>query len=206
MRSYLNFFVRAAAIALRRSFSAPYDLVIVCTMPDAAIVSALPCRLFGSRTLLDIHDTMPELYLDKFDGKRGRLGARLLMAEERLSAWLADRVLAVHDLHAERLRQAGIPAGKIVVVTNGPDPRIFKSASLNDNAYTTAAHANESPFTLVCHGTITHRLGLDTAVEAMVLVHSRLCRRALAHHWHRRLSQRDQIAVPAAGSGGGGQL
>lgn len=167
LRSYLNFFARAAALAMRRSFTARYDLVIVCTMPDVAILSALPCRLFGSRIVLDIHDTMPELYLDKFAGSRGRLGARLLMAGERLSAWLADRVLAVHDLHAARLQEAGIPAGKIVVVTNGPDPRIFKPG-----AGRTAD--SDAPFTVVCHGTVTRRLGLVTAIEAMALLRGRL--------------------------------
>jgi glycosyltransferase involved in cell wall biosynthesis len=171
LRSYTNFFARAAALAIRRSFSARYDLVIVCTMPDAAILSALPCRLFGSRIVLDIHDTMPELYLDKFEGGRGRLGPRLLMAGERLSAWLADRVLAVHDLHAARLRQAGIPAEKIVVVTNGPDPRIFKP---NGCAGRPLAVAGDGPFTVVCHGTVTRRLGLVTAIEAMALVRGRL--------------------------------
>lgn len=171
LRSYLNFFAHAAAIALRRSLAAPYEVVIVCTMPDAAILSALPCRLFGSRTVLDIHDTMPELYLDKFPGKRGRFGARLLMAQERLSARLADRVLAVHDLHAERLRQAGIPGPKIVVVTNGPDPRIFTPARNGSRRNCTV---NRTPFTMVCHGTVTHRLGLDTAVEAMALLRHRL--------------------------------
>jgi glycosyltransferase involved in cell wall biosynthesis len=149
--SYLKFFARAGAIALRRSYTGPYDVVIVCTMPDEAILSALPCRLFGSRTVLDIHDTMPELYLDKFDDQRGRFGARLLMAGERMSAWFADRVLAVHNLHAERLCQAGITAHN--GFTNG-----------------SGAAAPQSPFTLVCHGTVTHRLGLDTAVEAMALV------------------------------------
>jgi glycosyltransferase involved in cell wall biosynthesis len=175
VRSYVNFFLRAAAIALRRSFSASYDLVIVCTMPDEAILSALPCRLFGSKTVLDIHDTMPELYLDRFEGKRGHFGARLLMTGERLSAWLADRVLAVHDLHAERLRQAGIPAHKIVVVTNGPDPRIFKPAAVSGFIQGNGEGAMaQSPFTVVCHGTVTRRLGLDTAVEAMALVRKNL--------------------------------
>jgi glycosyltransferase involved in cell wall biosynthesis len=169
LRSYFNFFARAAALATRRSFTARYDLVIVCTMPDVAILSALPCRLFGSRIVLDIHDTMPELYLDKFEGGRGRIGARLLMAGERLSAWMADRVLAVHDLHAARLQEAGIPAGKIVVVTNGPDPRIFKPA-----AYRARGRAKGEPFTVVCHGTVTRRLGLVTAIEALALLRGRL--------------------------------
>ena len=173
LRSYTNFFARAAAIAIRRSFSARYDLVIVCTMPDAAIASALPCRLFGSRIMLDIHDTMPELYLDKFEEGRGRFGARMLMAGEWMSALMADRVLAVHDLHAERLQQAGIPARKIVVVTNGPDPRIFKPTAVNGLAKGGPEHTNHTPFTVVCHGTVTHRLGLDTAVEAIARVRNR---------------------------------
>src|SRR5579862_764974 len=128
LRSYINFFTQAAVLAVRRSLQARYDVVIACTMPDAAILSALPCRLFGSKLVLDVHDTMPELYLDKFGGRHGRIGARMLMLQERLSAWLADRVLAVHDLHAERLHQSGVPERKLVVITNSPDPRIFPTA------------------------------------------------------------------------------
>src|ERR1700675_2231866 len=43
LRSYINFFSRAAALAMRRSLKTRYDVVIACTMPDAAILSALPC-------------------------------------------------------------------------------------------------------------------------------------------------------------------
>jgi glycosyltransferase involved in cell wall biosynthesis len=167
---YARFFSRAATQAMRRSTGRPYDVVIVCTMPDAAVLSALPLRVFGSRILLDIHDTMPELYLDKFgneDGDRhGWLGARLLMWEERLSAALADHVLAVHEPHRQRLIDAGIPARKITVVTNGPDPRIF--------GIERAAPPQRDRFKLVCHGTVAHRLGLDLVVRAIALLRDRL--------------------------------
>jgi glycosyltransferase involved in cell wall biosynthesis len=170
LESYIAFMIRAALLAIRRSFTASYDLVVVCSMPDALVISALPCRFFGSKILLDVQDTMPELYLDKFGGRRGRLGARILALEERLSARLADGVLAVHDPHAERLLQAGIPASKIVVVTNLPDPRIFKLPG--------ADQLDKSPdgshFTVVFHGTVTPRLGLDTAVKAVAMLHNRL--------------------------------
>jgi hypothetical protein len=85
-RSYLRFFAMATWKALRLSLDQRYDAVIVCTMPDAAVLCALPTKLFGSRVLLDVHDTMPELYQDKFGGRQGALGARFLMLEERLSA------------------------------------------------------------------------------------------------------------------------
>jgi len=166
--SYLSFFSAAVWIAARLSARRPYDLVIVCSIPDAAVLCALPPKLFGSKVLLDIHDTMPELYQEKFGGRRGALGARLLMFEERASAWFADRVLAVHDLHARRLRDSGISPDKIDVVLNSPDPRLFPP---HQNGRANGACI---PFTLITHGTIGRRLGLDTAIEAVNILRDRI--------------------------------
>lgn len=187
VRSYLRFFAMAAWRVLRFSMAARYDLVIVCTMPDAAVLCALPARLFGSPVLLDVHDTMPELYRDKFGGRRGAFGAKLLMVEERASARCADAVLAVHELHRLRLVESGIPARKIHTVMNAPDPAIFhangRNGDLGDGSADSGAAAAAGrhvdaaspapdvvPFTLVCHGTLTRRLGLDIALEALALV------------------------------------
>jgi glycosyltransferase involved in cell wall biosynthesis len=162
VRSYARFFARATATALRLSRVQRYDAVVACSMPDAVVLCAAPLKLFGTRVILDVHDTMPELYRDKFSDSRGALGTRLLMLEERMSAWLADRVLAVHELHRIRLESAGIPADKIRVVLNSPDPRIFFPAPIRANA--------GPAITLVCHGTITRRLGLDVAFKALDLL------------------------------------
>lgn len=167
VRSYLRFFAKASWTALRLSLVERYDVVVVCTMPDAAVLCALPARLLGSKIVLDIHDTMPELYQDKFGGRRGALGARLLMLEERTSAGCADRVLAVHALHRTRLVQAGVPAHKIRTVMNAPDPTLFCAMpNRRDRA--------DGRFTLTCHGTVAHRLGLDIAIEAIALVRPRI--------------------------------
>jgi glycosyltransferase involved in cell wall biosynthesis len=157
--SYLRFFAAASAKAWQRSRGQNYKAAIVCSMPDAAILSAVPLRMFGTRLILDVHDTMPELCLDKFAGRVGAIGARALMLEERWSGRLADRVLAVHDLHRARLEAAGISPGKIRVVVNSPDGKIF--APLQDRA------TQRDAFTIVCHGTITRRLGLDVAFQAI---------------------------------------
>ncbi len=142
-------------------------------MPDLAILSALPCRLFGSKLVLDVHDTMPELYLDKFGGRQGRIGARMLMLQERLSARLADRVLAVHDLHAERLHQSGVPQRKLVVIANSPDPRIFPVADVECQSRRVRSEPGDGTFSIICHGTISRRLGLDTTLAALALLHQR---------------------------------
>lgn len=164
--SYLKFFLLAAWKGFRRALECPYDLAIACSMPDAVILCTLPLRLFGTKIILDIHDTMPELYLDKRDGRGGEVGAALLRLEERLSAWFADHVLAVHELHRRRLEHVGIPADKISVVLNAPDERIFRPRR--------QANGNHRGFSVVCHGTITKRLGIDVALRAFSLLRERL--------------------------------
>jgi glycosyltransferase involved in cell wall biosynthesis len=168
--SYLRFFSMASARALKLSHPLRYDLVIVCTMPDAAVLCAIGPKLYGAKVMLDVHDTMPELYRDKFAGRLGAVAARLLMAEERASAWMADRVLAVHDLHRARLMQAGVPGEKIKVVMNLPDPRIFTPSARAGNNGNGAG----GEFVLVCHGTVTYRLGLDLAIRALGALRDRI--------------------------------
>jgi len=187
--SYLRFFANASRFATRLSRIKPYQVVIICTMPDAAVLCAVGPRLYGAKVILDIHDTMPELYRDKFSSARGALGARLLMLVERASAWFAHRVLAVHDPHRQRLELAGIPAEKITVVMNLPDPRLFKlqpapghlagktfgdSKAFADRIIAGAGTATTNgqsldipEFKLICHGTVTFRLGLDIALRAI---------------------------------------
>jgi glycosyltransferase involved in cell wall biosynthesis len=166
LRSYTRFFAMAAQRALTMSLKERYDAVIVCTMPDAVVVCAILPKLLGSKVVLDVHDTMPELFHDKFGGARGAAGAKLLMLEERISSWWADRVLAVHDLHRDRLQQAGVAAKKIHVVMNSPDTRIFNLHKNGDSP------PNE--FTLMCHGTVTQRLGLDIAISAVASLRSEI--------------------------------
>ena len=164
--NYIRFFARATALAVRMGIADRYDVVIACTMPDAVVICTILLRLMGSKVILDVHDTMPELYRDKFGGRRGALGARLLMIEERLSAALADRVLAVHEPHRQRLVKSGIHPDKIRVVMNSPDSRIFHRDAVPDHCVRN--------FTIMCHGTLAKRLGLDVAIKALALLRERM--------------------------------
>lgn len=166
LKSYVHFFVAAARKAAELARDKPYDVAIVCTMPDAAILAALPLRRAGTKLVLDVHDTMPELYRDKFPGWIGAIGVPIMKMEERLSAGLADLVLAVHEPHRQRLAAYGIKADKIRVVLNSPDDRIFVRDGI--------ARKDPDTFTVVSHGTITHRMGLDLAVRAVGLLRDRI--------------------------------
>src|SRR5260370_28560963 len=85
--------------------------------------------------------------------------------EARLRAGCADAVLAVHEPHRQRLAAYGIPAEKIKVVLNSPDDRIFVASTPQKDPDT---------FNIVCHGTITHRMGMDLAVRAIDKLRDRI--------------------------------
>ena len=166
VRCYTSFFIKAAWTAARLAARHHYDVAIVCNMPDFIVLCALGPKLGGARIVLDVHDPVPELYRVKFGRPPGCLEDRLLMLEERASAWFVDRVLATHDLHARRLARAGIPRRKLRVVLNAPNPELFP--------YSDQPLKRQEAFRLVYHGTISSRLGIDVAIRAMRLLRERV--------------------------------
>jgi glycosyltransferase involved in cell wall biosynthesis len=164
--AYATFFLKAASAAALLAVRRHYDVVIVCNMPDFIVMCGLGPGLGGARIVLDVHDPLPELYRVKFGRPAGCLGERILMLEERVSAWFADRVLATHDLHLGRLERAGIPRRKLRTVVNAPNPDLFP--------YSRAPLRHEGGLRLVYHGTISARLGIDVAIRAMSLLCGRI--------------------------------
>lgn len=163
---YLHFFIQASAVTTRRSVSQGYDLAMAISMPDAVVFGCLGAKLRGSKVILDITDMMPELYRDRFGSRLWDLGAKLLGWQERISASAADRVLAVHELHRQRLEAAGIDPAKIRVVMNSPDPDVFRPPL--------ASRPPHDDFILIYHGSLIQRLGIDTAIEAIDCVRHKI--------------------------------
>ncbi len=167
-RSYARFFFGATALAARLYSRRRHELAVVCTMPDLAVVTALVPRIRGAKVLLDVHDTMPELYEDKFAGRLARFGSSLLRLEERLSALLADRVLAVHEPHRHRLMEAGVPARKIRVLLNLPQRNVFdRTKALSKRP--ALLEPLTKKFLVSWHGTMSKRLGVDIALPAFAI-------------------------------------
>ena len=164
--AYAGFFAKAAFTAAKLTVRHRYEVAIVCNMPDFIILCALGPKLGGARIILDVHDPLPELYRVKFGRPAGCLGERLLMIEERASAWLADQVLATHDLHLLRLARSGIPPRKLRVVLNAPNPELFP--------FSQNPLQRQDGFRIVYHGTISERLGIDVAIHAMHQLRGRI--------------------------------
>ena len=143
-----------------------YHLVHVHNMPDFLVFSALLPKILGARVILDLHDPMPELLVTIFGLKEDSVGVRLLKFSEKWSIRFADHVLTVNQACKEIFSARSCAAGKIQVLMNVPDEKVFKFRSCLDYPERDPA----KPFVVMFHGSIVERNGLDIAVEALRLL------------------------------------
>jgi glycosyltransferase involved in cell wall biosynthesis len=167
--SYLKFvslaFLRCNKLLLHRSL----DIVHVHNMPDFLLFSAIVPFLFGKKLILDIHDTVIETYLTKFNGFMSGITYWLLRFEEWLCCAIADKIICVNHVQRDALIKRGIPEEKITISMNIPDPRWCSQKS--NGSY---ERQNDSKFTLVYHGTLAKRLGIDLTIEAVARLSARI--------------------------------
>jgi glycosyltransferase involved in cell wall biosynthesis len=170
-RAYLEGNARFLAGAARKvralDRSAPFDLVEIHNMPDALVFAALRPKLRGAPLILNFHDTFPELFATLFDRRPGHPLVRLIRAEERLSASLADGHVYVTSEARDLLRGRGITADWTQVVMNTPDERVF-----GDRRAPVAPPA-DGELRVVYHGGLADRFGVEILVRAVALLRGR---------------------------------
>jgi glycosyltransferase involved in cell wall biosynthesis len=135
-------------------------------MPNFLVFAAFVPRLFGSKIILDLHDTVPETYAAKFSMPNGWLAKllfKILCLEERISCWFADKIICVNHIQCEELVKRSISPKKITVSLNVPDPHWFRQDYKNK----TSGDKTNQTFRLVYHGTIVKRFGIDLVIKAV---------------------------------------
>ncbi len=167
---YLLFALAVAGVLFREGvWRGRYDVVHVNNMPNFLVFSALPLRwLRGTPVLLDVHDTMPEIYMERFQAGPGHPIIRLLRWEERLSLMAASYVITTEATKLERLRENGLGQRPAEVTLNLADTSVFPCPDLD------GAPRPNDPLRLVYHGTLTRRLGVDIALDALAHVRDAL--------------------------------
>jgi glycosyltransferase involved in cell wall biosynthesis len=161
MGDYAIFFVLMSLHLLLHPLR--YRLIHVNNMPDFLVFAAWLPRLLGTPVIHDVHDLMPELYLEKFASGREHWLVRGLEWQERWAGRFASAVLTVEERLKDILSARGILREKIHVLMNLPDDRIFAPRGQM------AAKPADAAFVMVYHGTLAHRLGLDLAIEAAAI-------------------------------------
>lgn len=161
---YLADYGRFIASVTRRLALHPrrYDLVHTHNMPDALALGGLLHRLLGKPLIHDIHDLMPELYMEKFRAGDRHWFVRVLMLQEALAVRLANRVLLAESGLQDILERRGVPVEKMHTLLNLPDESVFPVLPLETKS-------GDAPFVLSYHGSLVRRLGLDIALDAVAL-------------------------------------
>lgn len=164
--SYLSFFFKALVVVTTLHLRERYNVVQVHTMPDFLIFAAVVPKILGAKLVIDVHDLMPELF-----GAIYNIGAnhgifRALKLVERLSIAFADRAIAVSKPHLGILVEHGNNKAKFITLLNSPNERIFTRA-INQKV------RGYDCFSLVYHGTVEKRYGLDLAIRAVALLKRR---------------------------------
>jgi glycosyltransferase involved in cell wall biosynthesis len=172
---YLAFFVLAffkvTALHLKRR----YNVVQVHNLPDFLIFSAIVPRVSGARLILDLHDLMPEFYSARFNSGMTSLPILLLRWQEKLACLFANHVITVTELWRQTLIERGIPAGKISVVMNVANDRIFRRSNIKPAV-------NNGHFNLIYHGQLSQRYGIDLAIQAVDLLRKEIPEICLTIH------------------------
>lgn len=145
-----------------------YHVVHVHNMPDVLVFSALLPRLSGAKIILDLHDPMPEVYMTKYGIGDSHPAIRFIRFLEKLSIYFANLVLTPNIAFRDLFLSRGCPERKIHIVMNSPQENIFKEGL----PLQTRAHPEK--FVIMFHGLIADRSGLDTALEAILLINNKI--------------------------------
>jgi len=156
----LSSFFLLAAWSLKRR----YQLVHVHNMPDFLVFSGLAPRLRGAKIILDLHDPMPELFRSIYGLPDEHFIVRWLEKMERRSCAFADLVLTPNTAFKELFASRSCPPEKIETVMNSPETAIFNPAKYTSTIETPRP---DKSFTLMYHGLLVERHGLDLAIEAI---------------------------------------
>jgi glycosyltransferase involved in cell wall biosynthesis len=164
-RAYLEGNARFLAGAARKVSALDrrerFDLVEIHNMPDALVFAALRPKLRGVPLVLNFHDTFPELFATLFDRTARHPLVRLIRAEERLSAALADGLVFVTDEARELLSDRGIGGKQTQVVMNTPDERVFGERR------PPVEPPDSGELHVVYHGGLADRFGVEALVRAV---------------------------------------
>lgn len=157
---YVRFFFGAFWQAGKLAIQNRYDVFFAHNMPNFLIFAGLVPRLRGARLVLDMHDSMPELYTNIFGLKDGWL-KRCLYLEEKISNAMASARMTANLPIADMLRKRN--GTDYFVMHNTPDHKVLSVEKRHK--------AKGDVFKLFHHGNIHQRYGLDRILPVMKSLH-----------------------------------
>ncbi len=161
---FIMAFLKVSVMMLRKK----YKVIDVNSIPDFLVFSALIPKILGARVILDMHEIMPEFYVNKYHVRENHWLIKLIKLQERISIFFADHVLTINEPIQKLLQTRGLKPEKSTIITNSVDEKLFSRAQSK-----TSKHDSKK-FIMMYHGTLTPLYGLDIALNAFALVHKEI--------------------------------
>lgn len=160
-----------SAVSLGQWFAPAPDVVVATSPPIlVALAGFLIARLRGAPFVFEVRDLWPESIVAVGALPEGHRAVAAMRSLEEFLYREADRIVVVTESFRERLRDRGVPEGKISVVTNGVDLERFSPAA-EGNAPDADAELREelglAPEHVVCSyvGTLGMAHGLHAVLD-----------------------------------------
>ncbi|MGZ6214258.1 MAG: glycosyltransferase family 4 protein [Candidatus Limnocylindria bacterium] len=173
MAEYLAFGGIAAVRLAREHARRHYRLVQVATLPDFLAFAAAPLKLSGVPLLLDLHEDMPEFFRDRFAQRALQPLLPLVTGAAKASAWVADKLITVHEPLRELSIARGVPPDKIAVVMNSADTDLFDPARHPRRPF-----MEDGELRLIHHSNLQRIYGQEVLIEAVARIGAELPVRA----------------------------
>jgi glycosyltransferase involved in cell wall biosynthesis len=157
---YLSFLILSFFVASLLLLRHKYRFVHVHNIPNILVLSAVVAKLRGIPVVLDMHEVMPEFFIQRFGEKKNSLFGGLITLEEKISIRIADVVIVAGSRLKSILRSRGYTDKEIIVVTNAPDEKLFRVDMEETNH-------DAQRFTICYHGALSSDYPLDTTVLAI---------------------------------------
>jgi glycosyltransferase involved in cell wall biosynthesis len=157
----VKFCFKSAICLSRLQFKRRYDLVHVHNVPDFLVFSALAPKLSGAKIILDIHDILPEFFVNKFRRSEHGAYAGLLRGIEAMSAGFSNHVIISNHLWRDKITTRSVAVDKCTVFINHVDTTVFNFTRTR----------TDDRFIMLYHGGLQRHQGLDVAIDAFALIH-----------------------------------
>jgi len=155
------FLVRSTWFITKRHAKNPYDLIHVHSVPDFEVFATLIPKLQGAKTILDIHDIVPEFYASKFNKTPDSILFKMLLKVEKASTTFADHVIISNHIWENKLLDRSVDQNKCKVILNYPDPSLF---------FRRPRTRSDGKFVMLYPGTLGWHQGLDIAIQAFAVI------------------------------------
>jgi glycosyltransferase involved in cell wall biosynthesis len=140
-----------------------YDLVYVHTIPDLLVFAGLAPKWMGAKVVLDMHEIMPELYMNRHHIESGSLLLRTITWMEKLSIGFADHVFVAAPFLVDKLDGRHHCRHKLTVIMNLPNPRYFALSHGRRKIAT-------DEFNMIYPGTLSELHGVDVTLAALKMI------------------------------------